>query len=92
MLKGIYTYIKLSIKGRKLKKLENISCPKSYTVLRDLIATISNDYENDWFLELLWLHWKLKKISDYLTPKRFLYRDCKKAVCQTKKKVQQRAA
>ena len=33
MLKGMFTYIKLSIKVKKVKKWEIISCPQTYTVL-----------------------------------------------------------
>ena len=33
MYRGMYTYIKLSIKGKKFKKLEIINCPQIYTVL-----------------------------------------------------------
>ena len=33
MLKGMFTYIKLSIKVKKVKKWEIISCPQTYTVI-----------------------------------------------------------
>ena len=36
MFKGVYKYIKLSIKGKKLKILEIIGCPQTYSVLMKL--------------------------------------------------------
>ena len=36
MFRFMFTYIKLSIKVKKVKKLKNFSCPQTYTMLRQL--------------------------------------------------------
>ena len=41
MFVTMYTNIKLSIKGKKLKKLDIISCPQTYTVVGQEAAKIS---------------------------------------------------